>query len=75
MAAVQTIIDRFGGVRKMARSLGLGASTVQGWKQSGFVPSQRIPQIIAAGREQGIDLAPGDFFGDPAARAQAPRAA
>ncbi len=62
MAAVQTVIDRFGGVRKMARALGLGASTVQGWKLAGFIPSQRIPQVIAAGREHGIALAPADFF-------------
>ncbi|BBK30283.1 hypothetical protein EDC65_2271 [Stella humosa] len=74
MAAVQTIIDRFGGVRKMARALDLGASTIQGWKQTGFVPSPRIPQIIAAGRAQGIDLAPADFF-DPEAAAPTSEAA
>jgi hypothetical protein len=50
------IIDRFGGIRPMASKLGVAVTTVQGWKERGHIPQGRLPQIIAAAAELGVDI-------------------
>lgn len=50
------IIERFGGIRPMASKLGVAVTTVQGWKERGHIPEGRLPQIIGAASEAGIDL-------------------
>ena len=50
------IIDRFGGIRPMASKLGVAVTTVQGWKERGHIPQGRLPQIIAAAAELGLDI-------------------
>lgn len=47
-AAVEALIERFGGLRPMAHQLGVPVSTVQGWKKRGAIPSTRGPEIRAA---------------------------
>jgi hypothetical protein len=42
---VQTIIEKAGGVGKLASTLGVSHSTVCDWKRLGFIPSRRIMQI------------------------------
>jgi len=50
------IIERFGGIRPMAAKLGVAVTTVQGWKERGHIPEGRLPQIIVAAAEIGVDL-------------------
>ncbi|RDD63396.1 uroporphyrinogen-III synthase [Ferruginivarius sediminum] len=50
------VIARFGGIRPMAHKLGVAVSTVQGWKNRGVIPAQRHDEILAAAREQGVEL-------------------
>src|SRR5690606_16847295 len=51
------VIEAFGGVRPRANRLDLTASTVQGWKKRGMIPEARADAVIAAAREDGIDIA------------------
>jgi DNA-binding transcriptional regulator YdaS (Cro superfamily) len=42
---IDTIIERAGGVSKLAAILGISHPTVSGWKQDGYVPGARVRQI------------------------------
>jgi len=53
-APALTIIEAFGGIRPMAKTLGLAVSTVQGWKERAAIPANRHDQIRAAARENNI---------------------
>ena len=55
-APALTIIDAFGGIRPMAKTLGLAVSTVQGWKERSAIPANRHDQIRAAARKHNITL-------------------
>lgn len=61
---VGTIVDRFGGQNALARAVGVRQSTVWAWVQRGLVPSERIPQVIRAGKQLSppVKLRPDDFF-------------
>ena len=50
------IIERFGGIRPMASKLGIAVTTVQGWKERDHIPKGRLPQIIAAAADLGVDI-------------------
>jgi len=50
------VIQRFGGIRPMATKLGVAVSTVQGWKNRGAIPESRHDEILAAARNNDIDL-------------------
>lgn len=52
----QPVIDAFGGLRPLANRLDLTASTVQGWKKRGMIPEARADAVLAAAREDGIDI-------------------
>ena len=63
MTQAQYIIDRFGGNSALARALGHKfPSTVQRWKDSGFIPSRHHQAVLDAARVRGIELTPDDFF-------------
>ncbi|HMA14159.1 MAG TPA: mitofilin family membrane protein, partial [Kiloniellaceae bacterium] len=55
-APALTIIEAFGGIRPMAKTLGLAVSTVQGWKERAAIPANRHDQIRAAARDHNIAL-------------------
>ncbi|MEQ8357559.1 MAG: hypothetical protein RH942_18635 [Kiloniellaceae bacterium] len=55
-APALAIIDAFGGIRPMAKQLGLAVSTVQGWKERGAIPVNRHDQIRDAARKNAIEL-------------------
>lgn len=58
----EKIIDRFGGVSKLASALGhKHVTTVHGWLSRGFVPGKQIPKVLRKAREMGIDLSLSDF--------------
>ena len=75
MSQAEHVIGKFGGIRKMAAALGhKNPSTVQGWKERGFIPPRRYDEVIAAAARESIDLCPADFVIPPPA-ADPPEAA
>ena len=68
-----SIIAKFGGMSALARALGhRNPTTVQGWKQRGFVPARRQGEVLEAARTQGIDLSPAEFLAAAEVAAEAP---
>jgi hypothetical protein len=61
---IDRIVFEFGGQNAMARALKCSQATVWSWTKTGRVPSDRIPQIIAAARllDPPLKLEPNDFF-------------
>ena len=57
---VHAILESFGGLRPMANSIGIGVSTVQGWKQRAKIPAGRLQDIANAAVAQNIALP--DYF-------------
>ncbi|WP_029009479.1 mitofilin family membrane protein [Azospirillum halopraeferens] len=60
-AAVERIIERFGGIRPMAHKLDTPVTTVQGWKKRGAIPLSRHPDLRAAAVKFGIPLDEADL--------------
>lgn len=50
------IIERFGGIRPMAGKINVPVTTIQGWKKRDVIPGNRRDDIIAAARQNGIDI-------------------
>ncbi|MCH9845505.1 MAG: hypothetical protein K0U39_08365 [Alphaproteobacteria bacterium] len=57
---VVAVLDSFGGLRPMAKEIGLGVSTVQGWKQRSRIPGNRLELINASAIRKDIILP--EFF-------------
>ena len=56
------VINILGGVNAAARLLGhRNPSTVQGWKESGFIPGRRQQEVLDAARAAGLPLTEQDF--------------
>jgi len=53
---VETLINRFGGMRPMSRKMDVAVSTIQGWKKRDYIPAERIDEVIAAARANNISL-------------------
>jgi len=62
MTQSELIIGKFGGVRPMASRLEIPSSTVQRWKNGGYIPARRQEEVLTKAKELGIDLQPSDFF-------------
>ena len=67
------IVKRFGGVRKLARALGVEPSTVCRWRKpaaqggtGGLIPSRQQVAIRAAADRLGIKLKPSEMVGSAA---------
>lgn len=67
----QTIIDKVGGVARVAAICGRNASWVYKWTypkgsgsggRGGFVPHEDAERLLAAARRGEVDLTPADFF-------------
>lgn len=69
MTQAETIIERFGGTRALARALCKPPTTVQSWKDSGLIPSKHHEHLMQVAREKGVDLRPDDFFASQPERA------
>jgi uroporphyrinogen-III synthase len=54
-------IRAFGGIRPMAAKLGVPVTTVQGWKERGTIPEQRVAEVLAAAAKHGVALSDADF--------------
>ena len=61
---IQRIVGLFGGQTALARLIGRSQGTVWEWVEKGQVPSNRIPEVIAAGANLNppVRLEPNDFF-------------
>ncbi len=62
----EAIIDKFGGLTKMANAIGFRVSTVQGWKERGRIPQDHWPAIRLAATEKGFEIALDEFVTVPA---------
>jgi len=54
IAAMDTLFDKFGGIRPMAAHLGEAPSTVQSWKTAGRVPAGHQHRVLVKADELGI---------------------
>lgn len=59
------IIERFGGVRPLARLLGAAPSTVQHWKDADRIPVSHQQAVFEAGHALMPPLRSEDFFRMP----------
>ena len=50
------VIEAFGGIRPMAKKLGVAVTTIQGWKERNAIPIRRLDEIRTAAAREGIDL-------------------
>lgn len=67
MSSASSIIEKFGGILKAARALEIPASTIQGWKDGGFIPARRQHHVLTTAMRLGIPLTAEDFIcPDPA---------
>ena len=66
MSYAARIIDRLGGTRGAAAILAKPPSTVQSWKDAGFIPARRQGEVIEKAKAAGIAVRPEDFFPAPA---------
>ncbi len=70
----EEVIERFGGIRPMAKKINVAVTTVQGWKKRNSIPAARYDDIVRAAQEHDIALddvvgsesAPGDSSAPPA---------
>ena len=71
---VDVVIERFGGVSKLADALGhKHPSTVSEWRRrkSGNIPAEHQKAVLAAARDRGIELTADDLLGDAPSEAAA----
>ncbi|MBP2311344.1 COG4223 family protein [Azospirillum soli] len=60
-AAVERIIERFGGIRPMAHKLNIPVTTVQGWKKRGAIPLARHADLRTAAAKHRVKLDEADL--------------
>jgi len=60
MVVAQTLFQRFGGIRPMARALGLPSSNVCTWKSEGRIPSKQQAHVLAVGQALGLPITTDD---------------
>jgi len=62
MKPADRIIGRFGGLQATAKALEhRHATTVQGWKERGYIPGKQIPAVLKAAHKLGIKIELSDF--------------
>lgn len=50
------IIERFGGIRPMAKKIDVAVTTIQGWKKRDTIPAARRDQVLEAAASYDVDL-------------------
>jgi hypothetical protein len=50
------VIERFGGIRPMAKKIDVAVTTIQGWKKRDVIPAARSGDILAAAALHNVDL-------------------
>lgn len=56
LANAGEIIERFGGIRPMAKKVDVAVTTVQGWKKRDIIPAVRKADVLKAAQEHDVDL-------------------
>ena len=56
MENAEDIIERFGGIRPMAKKVDVAVTTIQGWKKRNTIPANRRAAILNAAMDHNIDL-------------------
>lgn len=59
------IIERFGGIRPMAKKIDIAVTTVQGWKKRNVIPGTRRELVLQAAATHNVDLS--DIINQPSA--------
>nr|WP_321524883.1 hypothetical protein [uncultured Cohaesibacter sp.] len=62
MNQAERIIKKFGGQTSLGRAIERGQSTVQRWKESGYIPAKYHREIWGAGQKLADPLVPEDFL-------------
>ena len=62
---VEKVFQLFGGPSRLARLLALPTSTVGYWSQTGHIPTQHQPRILALAKAQNIPITAEDLIGVP----------
>jgi len=62
---VRDIVERFGGLTTLAKSLGVGPSTISYWLNKGIVPWRRRTELLDLAKRLGIELLETDFEPSP----------
>lgn len=60
---VETLINRFGGMRPMARKMDIPVSTIQGWKNRDLIPSDRVSEVVKAAKANQVSMQGYDLSG------------
>jgi hypothetical protein len=71
MATVPEIFDALGGHVEIASAISVPLTTVHSWKRSGYVPTWRIPALIALAETRGETLTAAEFPPKPVKLANA----
>jgi hypothetical protein len=53
---VETLINRFGGMRPMSRKMDVAVSTIQGWKKRDYIPAERVEDVVNAAQANNVSL-------------------
>lgn len=61
----EEIIEKFGGIRKMAQIMGYPASTVHNWKVRKSIPAPQQGIILHYAQKNGISVAANDMIEIP----------
>jgi hypothetical protein len=64
MSQADHIISKFGGINPCAKKTGRPVSTVQGWKERGFIHRRNWDGLLESAKEHSIPLTMDDFL-DP----------
>lgn len=67
------MINRFGGMRPMARKLDIAVSTIQGWKKRDHIPADRVNDVVSAAKANQISLDGYDVTANTANKNNAPQ--
>ena len=59
---VEVCIREFGGVRKLAKALGIDPAAVSRWKRRGTVPSYIQKKLIQTAKEKGLEISAEDLI-------------
>jgi len=63
--SARAVIEKLGGIRPVARAMGLAHTTVQGWCETGIIPAYRQREVLNLAktlnkRVTAADLIPGE---------------
>lgn len=56
MSLEQNIFVLFGGIRPMARAVGVSPSNVAAWKRMGRIPAEKQPHVLEVGQAMGLAI-------------------